>query len=595
MVEKKKENSKSSALGSFLIFLAVVFLINTVSDRWYKRFDLTKEKRYTLSESTSKLLDKLEDEVYITVYLDGDLPIDYKRLKTSVKDMLNEYRYASGGSVSYNFEDILADRSVEEKREILQQLHQQGLKIEVPELGPDEVAGERYIIPSAMVVYRGREYPLNFLKREFGKPLEQEINGSIELLEYEIGNVLRKCIAGRELKLALVEGHGELDHLQTADIAKELSDFYRVERININLSDTNCIKLFAKEVLENPDRQSEVLIESLIKKLNSYQGIIIAKPTKPFKEVEKFVLDQYVMNGGKVIWLVESLIAEMDSIASSGQGRFMTANHAHNLENLLFNYGARIEATLVQDLQSHGIQAINRQTNRPDFRPWWFYPLFNPADDNMITRNLESVWGRFCSTIDTTANKSAKKTILLKSSKFSRVAHNPVMISLDQLEVQPDENNFRNPNQISAVLLEGGFRSAFKYRPGMRRNLNLDYKDTVEANAMIVIGDGDLIRNQISGDKSQVYPLGYDKYGSQSFGQPVNFANKKFFLNCVDYLCDESNIIEVRSKEIVLRLLDKERVREEKKKWQWINMGIPIVIVLIFGSLNAYYRRRKWQ
>ncbi|MFY0644019.1 MAG: gliding motility-associated ABC transporter substrate-binding protein GldG [Bacteroidia bacterium] len=595
MVEKKKENSKSNSIGGFLIFLAAVFLINTVADRWYKRFDLTKEKRYTLSESTKNLLDKLNDEVYITVYLDGELPIEYKRLKTSVKDMLNEYRYESGGNVSYNFEDILADRSIEEKREILQQLHQQGLKIEVPELADDEVAGERYIVPSAMVVYRGREYPLNFLKREFGKPLEQEINGSIELLEYEIGNVLRKCIAGRELKLAIVEGHGELGPMETADIAKELSDFYRVERISINLSDTNCIKLFAKEVLANPERQSEVLIESLIKKLNTYQGIIIAKPTIPFKEVEKFILDQYVMNGGKVIWLVESLIAEMDSIASSGTGRFMTANHAHNLDNLLFNYGARVEATLVQDLQSHGIQAINRQTNRPDFKPWWFYPLFNPADDNMITRNLESVWGRFCSTIDTTANRSAKKTILLKSSKFSRVAHNPVMISLDQLEVRPDENNFRNPGQISAVLLEGGFRSAFKYRPGMRRNLEIDYKDTVEENAMIVIGDGDLIRNQISTDKSQVYPLGYDKFGSQSFGQPVNFANKKFFLNCVDYLCDESNIIEVRSKEIVLRLLDKERVREEKKKWQWINMGLPILIVVIFGGINAFYRRRKWQ
>lgn len=575
------------------MILAVILLINVLSDQWYRRFDLTKEKRYTLSNSTKELLNKLEDEVYVSVYLDGDLPVDYKRLRTSVKDMMNEYRYASNGQFSFEFEDILADQTIEEKRKILQQLYQQGLKIEVPELAPDQVAEEKYIIPSALVVYRGREYPLNFLKREFGKPLEQEINGSIELLEYEIGNVLRKCVAGKDLKLALVEGHGELGPVETADISKELSDFYRVERININISDTNCIKLFADDILAQPQRQTEALIEALLKRLNSYDGLIVAKPTKPFKEIEKFILDQYIMQGGKVIWLVESLIAEMDSVAK--YGRVMTANHQHNLDNLLFNYGARVEPTLVQDLQSHGIPAINQQTNRPGFWPWIFYPLFNPADDNVITRNLESVWGRYCSSLDTTANKAARKTILLKSSPNSRVAHNPVMISLDLLRVQPNEENFRNPSQLVAVLLEGGFRSAFKYRPGARRNLDLNYVDSIGQNAMIVIGDGDLISNQTSGDKSQVYPLGYDKYGTQSFGEPVVFANKKFFMNCVDYLCDESNLIEVRSKEIILRLLDKEKIRTEKRKWQWINMALPILLILIFGGVNSLYRRKRWQ
>ncbi len=592
MSESKTSNTLGH-WGGFLIILSVILLFNVLSDKWYQRFDLTKEKRYTLSESTKSLLQKLEDEVYISIYLDGDIPVDYKRLKTAVRDMMNEYRYASEGLFSFEFEDILAEQDIEEKRKILQQLYQQGLKIEVPELEPDQVADEKYIIPSALVVYRGREYPLNFLKREFGKPLEEEINGSIELLEYEIGNVLRKCIAGKDLELALVEGHGELDPVETADISKELSDFYSLERININISDTNCIKMFADELLAQPDRQSEVLIESLIDKLSKYDGIIVAKPTIAFKEVEKFVLDQYIMRGGKVIWLVESLIAEMDSVAK--YGRVMTANHSHNLDNLLFNYGARLEPTLVQDLQSHGIPAINQQTNRPGFWPWIFYPLFNPADDNVITRNLESVWGQYCSSLDTTANRAARKTILLKSSINSRVAHNPVMISLDLLRVQPDKNNFRNPSQVVAVLLEGGFRSAFKYRPGARRNLDIEYKDSVENNAMIVIGDGDLIRNQTSGDKSQVYPLGYDKYGTQSFGEPVIFANKKFFMNCVDYLCDESNLIEVRSKEIILRLLDKERTRTEKRKWQWINMGLPILVILLFGGINAFYRRKRWQ
>lgn len=412
------------------------------------------------------------------------------------------------------------------------------------------------------------------------------------MLEYEIDNVIRKCISGKEIKLAFVEGHGELDHIETADISKELNEYYKVERININIFDTACIQLFAKEIQENPGRETDVIIESLLGRLSKYKGIIVAKPTQPFKEIEKFILDQYVMNGGKVIWLVESLIAEMDSIAK--YGKIMTANHNHNLDNLLFKYGAKVQPTLVQDLQSHGIPAINQQTNRPGFWKWNFYPLFNPADDNPITRNLESVWGQYCSTLDTTANKSAKKTILLKSSSESRVAHNPVLISLDLLKVQADPNNFKNP-QISAVLLEGGFGSAFKYRPGMRRNLNIDYKDSIAQNAMIVIGDGDLIRNQVSSDKSQVYPLGYDRYASQHFGQEISFANKKFFLNCVDYLCDESNIIEVRSKEVVLRLLNKSKVKLEKKKWQWINMGLPILIITLFGLGNSLYRRKRWQ
>lgn len=591
---KAAGNQRSKSLGGFLILLAVIFLVNVISDSLYKRFDLTKEKRYTLSESTKALLDKLDDEMYITVYLDGDMPVDYKRLRTSVQDMLNEYRYASGGKISYMFEDLLTDQDIETKRKILKQLFEKGLQIEMPETEADDAPVEKYILPSAMVVYKGKEFPLNFLKREFGKPLEQEINGSIELLEYEIDNVVRKCIAGKALKLAFVEGHGELDYVETADIAKQLSEFYAVERLNINIYDTACIQLFAKEIRENPGNEADVIIQSLMRKLNTYEGLIIAKPTQPFKKIEKYLLDQYVMNGGKVIWLVESLIAEMDSIMKY-DGQIMTANYNHNLDDLLFSYGAKVKPTLIEDLQCHGIPAVNQQNNKIGFYKWRFYPLFNPADDNPITRNLESVWGRFCSTLDTTGNKNAKKTILLKSSKNSRVDQNPVLLSLRYLDRQPDPNNFRNPDQVSAILLEGAFVSPFKYRPSVRRGLKIPFKDSIANNSMIVIGDGDMIRNQISPDKSQVYPLGYDRFASQQFGQEVSFANSKFFLNCVDYLCDESNIIDVRSKKIILRLLNKSKVKTEKTKWQWVNMALPILVIVVFGVINALYRRKRWQ
>lgn len=593
MVENSKIVSRKTkivkwAVASFVLLV----LLNVVADRFYKRLDLTSEGRYTLSESTKKLLAKVDDKVYVTIFLDGELPLEYKRLKSATRDMLNEYRLESSNAVAFDFEDILEDKEIKEKEEILKEIYQKGLRIERPEVQPDEAPTEKFIIPGGVVFYKGQEYPINLMKREFGKPLEEEINASIELLEYEIGNVLRKCVAGKEIKLAFSAGHGELDENHTADIANELSGFYNLSRISLNLADSNCYKLFAKDVVENPDKPAfTVLVEGLIKKLSTYKGLIIAKPTLPFTEPEKFVLDQYVMNGGKIIWLVEELNSEMDSIAKFGQ--ILTNNHKHNLGDMLFHYGVKVKPTLIQDLQSHGIPAINQQTNRPGFWPWMFYPLFSAIDDNPVSKNLENVWGRYSSSLDTTATTKLTKTVLLRSSPQSRLAHNPVLISLDLLKVRPNPENFRNGSQIAAVLIDGEFTSPYKYRDGVKRAFDIPFKDGIKNNAMIVIGDGDLISNQTTSD-GQLYPLGYDRYGSKHFKTPVEFANKKFFLNCVDYLCDDANLIEVRSREIVLRLLNKGKVKSEKLYWQVLNMLLPIVLIVLFGVVNAFYRKRRW-
>jgi ABC-2 type transport system permease protein len=594
MVAKKKLKSvnRKKTLRAVVLFIVSILLINIISNRVYKRIDLTKEKRYTLSTSTEDLLDKLDDVAYVTIFLDGDLPLEYDRLKSATRDMLNEFRLTSGGKVKFDFEDVLEDKEITEKEAILKELFQKGLKIERPETKPDEAPTEKFIIPSGIVFYKGKEYPLNLLKRDFGKPLEQEINNSVELLEYEIGTVIRKGIAGKEVKIAFTAGHGELDELQTADIASAMSEFYELERINLNLTDSNCYKIFANDVRENPEKPVfTVLVEGLVRKLSKYDGVIVAKPTIEFTEPEKFVLDQYVMNGGKIIFLVENLVAEMDSVAKYGQ--VATSNHKHNLDDLLFHYGVKVQPTLIQDLQCHGIPAISQQTNRPNFWPWIFYPLFNAVDDNPVSKNLENVWGQYCSTLDTTARKSLRKTVLLRSSAQSRIAANPVLISLGMLKSKPEPANFTNGNKIAAVLVEGEFTSPFRYREGVKRAFDIAYKEGVRNNAMIVIGDGDLIRNHVDSDGS-VYPLGYDKYATKHFGTPVEFANKKFFLNCVDYLCDESNLIEVRSKEVILRLLDKERVKSEKLFWRSLNMILPVLLIVVFGLFNAWYRRRRW-
>ena len=591
MIGKKVNVSRNIALR-ILLYALVLVVFNFIANEFYFRLDLTKEKRYTLSPSSLGLLNKLDDDLYVTIFLDGDLPIEYKRLQSATRDILNEYRLASDGKIKFDFEDILADKDIKEKEAILKDIFQKGLQIEQPDVRPDEAPTQKYILPSGIVFYKGKEYPINLLKRQFGKSLEVEINNSIELLEYEIGTAIRKGLSGKSIKVAFSSGHGELSSTQTADIANSLSEFYSLNRINLNLRDSNCYKNFASDVVNNPQKPVfSILVEGLINQLKSYKGLIIAKPTLEFTEPEKYILDQYVMNGGKIIFLVENLLAEMDSVAKYGQ--VMTVNHSHNLDDILFQYGVKVKPNLVQDIQCHGIPAINQQTNRPGFWPWIFYPLFSAVDDNPVSRNLENVWGRYCSTIDTTSRKTLKKTVLLRSSPQSRVAANPVLISLDILKNRQDPSNFRNGNQISAVLVEGEFISPFRYRDGVKRSFDLPFSESIEQNSMIVISDGDLIRNQVSSD-GRVYPLGYDKFASKQFSTPVEFANKKFFLNCVDYLCDENNLIEVRSKEVILRLLDKSKLKNEKLFWQSFNMILPILIILIFGFVNSFYRKRRW-
>tara|TARA_B100000497_G_scaffold47482_1_gene54888 strand:+ start:3410 stop:5188 length:1779 start_codon:yes stop_codon:yes gene_type:complete len=585
-------NKNKKIMGKVILGALVICLFNFIANEFYFRIDLTKEKRFTLSTSSRELLKKLDDDLYITVFLDGDLPVEYKQLQSATRDMLNEFRLASDGRVKFDFEDILAGKNIKEKESILKEVFQKGLQIEQPELRPDESPTEKYILPSGIVFYKGKEYPINLLKRQFGKSLEVEINSSIELLEYEIGTAIRKGLSGKSIKLAFSSGHGELSSIETADIANSLSEFYSLDRINLNLRDSNCYKIFASDVVNNPQKPVfSVLVEGLINKLKSYKGLIVAKPVIEFTEPEKYILDQYVMNGGKVIFLIENLLAEMDSVAKYGQ--VMTVNHGHNLDDILFQYGVKIKPNLVQDIQCHGIPAINQQTNRPGFWPWIFYPLFSAVDDNPVSRNLENVWGRYCSTLDTTARKTLTKTVLLRSSSKSRVAANPVLISLDILKNKQNPSNFRNGNQISAVLVEGEFISPFRYRDGVKRSFDLPFSESIAQNSMIVIGDGDLIRNQVSSD-GKVYPLGYDKFASKQFSGPVEFANKKFFLNCVDYLCDDNNLIEVRSKEVILRLLDKGKIKKDKLFWQSLNMILPIFMIMIFGLLNTFYRRKRW-
>jgi ABC-2 type transport system permease protein len=586
------KNLKKQQWISFGMLLAALITMNVLADVFYRRFDLTKEKRYTLSPATAKLVNKLDDVVYFNIYLDGNLPASYKRLRNATRDMLNEFRHASGGNIEFHFEDVLDSKQIQEKEDILKQLYTKGVQYARPELEADEAgSAEKYIIPGGVAFYKGVEIPVNFLKREFGKDFDGEINGSIELLEYEIGNVLRKALAGKETRIAFTQGHGELGFDELADISKSLGDYYKVEAFQLNMNDTSFLKRYAAAVVGKPNVET-ALLEAALKDLMSYRGIIVAKPRFKFSSTEKFLLDQYVMNGGRVIWLIDALIAEMDSVAK--YPGIMTADYDLDLNDLFFKYGVRINPNLIQDLQCHGIPVIQREGgSSPGFLPWLFYPTFTPDGKHPVVKNLTSIWGRFVNSIDTVPKKNQTKTVLLHSSNESRLAFNPVSVSMNMLAMKPDPALFIRGNQTAALLVEGGFQSPFKLRSGFRDKTSIQYKDKIDYNRMIFIADGDMIANQkIS--SGEIYPLGYDRFASRHFGEPIRFANSKFIQNCVDYLCDESNLIEVRSKEIVLRLLNKPKVKEEKGFWQILNMSLPLVILLIFGLVNGFIRRRKY-
>lgn len=564
--DMKSGKIKIQSYTELLLGLAILVLLNVAASFVVIRFDLTKEKRYTLSQASKNLATKLDDVMYVKVYLDGEFPAGFRRLRNATREMLDEFRVYSGNKLEYEFVDPFEGKNNQQINDIIQQLGSQGLYPTNVQVEEDDESSQKIIVPAAMFHYKGKEYPLNLLKNQFGSGAEETINKSIELLEYGIANVLRKSALEKRRKLAFMTGHGELGQYEIGDLARELSDFYEIARLDLN--------------------------NYPLEKLMEFDGLIIARPTETFDNYEKFKLDQYFMHGGKIIWLIDPLIAHMDSTRNEG-GMFMTANYNLNLDDMLFRYGVRINPDLVQDLQCNMIPIMsNYRGGAPQSKllPWIFFPVMSGDNSHPVTKNLDYVWSQFSSSIDTVGSKKIKKTVLLHSSQYSRQVSNPVQVDINMARVNPDPSGFRKANIPTAVLLEGYFESLFKRRYKGNNDSALEqlqYRESIADGKMIVIADGDIARNQVS-KGGEIYPLGYDKYSRQSFG------NKNFMVNCVDYLCDDSGIIEVRTREIKLRLLDRARLKSEKLKWQLLNMVLPVLLIILFGTLHAYLRKKKY-
>lgn len=585
----KKREIKIQAILELLLIIALVIVVNYLGTLAFYRLDFTKEKRYTLSNASKKLAAELDDQLYIKIYLDGDdLPAAYKNLRNAAREMIDEFRHVSNNKIDYEIFNPIEGLKGEELRNVLMDLRQNGIQaIDLYEK-TDDGSRQKLLVPAAHFYYKGQQYAMYLADPSLGVNNPGTINKAIEGLEFNIANTLRRCVVKKARKVAFMDGHGELSEAQTKDATRLLQEFYTVERMNLNYDDSAFYMQHLDKVQNTPEDSLGFEIDRLTKeKLQSYDAIIFAKPRIAFADNEKYWIDQYIMHGGKVMWMIDPLNIESDTIARYGVT--FSQDNDLNLMDLLFKYGVRINPDVVQDYNAL-VVPFAREGGGIEPRPWFYFPLLPSTNNHAINRNLDLVWMQYPASIDTVGSSKLKKTILLQGSASGKLSNHPVEISVRQVRKDPDPGFFNKSFIPMAVLVEGTFESPYKLVNKKLFDPFNTYKEQVENGKMIVVADGDLISNLIKKD-GQIMPAGYDRLSQKVFG------NRQFFMNCIDYLADDFGLIEVRNKDIQLRLLDKQKIDQpaEQKKWQLLNMALPIALVVIFGVLNNRIRKRKYE
>ena len=549
-----------------ILILAVIVAVNFIADKWFFRIDLTSEKRYTLADITKSFLKSMDDDILVKVYLDGDLNPGFKRLSRATKEILDEFEvYAP--SLHYEFIDP-GKGTRKEKKAFINRIEKMGLQpYPVIETKEDGRKTKSFVFPYAIIYFKGKEIPVNLLDNIQGLSGQENLNHSIEGLEFKLINTLRKLTAKEKPAIAFLEGHGELDELDVIDITRELSQNYKVERGRLSGDATE---------------------------LDKYKAVIIAKPHKPFSERDKFIIDRYLMNGGSLLWLVDAVNITLDSLVRNPETMGMWAEL--NLDDILFKYGVRINPVLIEDIQAGRIPVnLAPAGSPPKFVPvpWLFYPLLTPSQSNPVSRNINLVRGEFVSFIDTVGeNLKVTRLPLLRTSKFTKATQVPVMVSLFSVNQKPKREEFNRSFLPVAYAMQGEFPSVFAHRPvpkgitNLKGNTPLVSKET----KMVVVADGDIIRNDVKFKDTdpKILPLGYDELTHQTYG------NKQFIINAVDYLCDDEGWMELRSRSFTLRLLDKEKLSDEITFWKWLNVTIPVILVILAGIIFIFIRKRKY-
>ena len=578
---KKQDNIKSSkkkkSLSILGIGILIILLANIISSKYSTRIDLTAEKRYTLSPATVDMLRNLDDIVYFKVYLEGDFPAGFKRLRNETKDILREFN-AYSKNIQFEFIDPSTMAKGDKINAVYEELVKKGLNPTDLHVKEEGGSSQKIIFPGALVSYHEKEVPFSILLSQAGMPAEEVLNNSIQGLEYNISSVIRRLVSTQKPSIAFIEGHGELDRLETYDITVALSEYYKVDRVTLN-----------GQVNSLTERHESDSLGVIVK--NKYKALIIARPDTIMSEKDKFLLDQYVMRGGKILWFIDPVVASMDSLVSSPVTVGVGADL--NLEDLFFKYGIRLQKQLIMDLSCMPIPITTGSMDgqpQMDFLNWYYFPVLTPISSHPIVNNLNMVRTEFVSPIDTLSVKGVKSTVLLTSSKYSRLVNTPAYISLEILKESPDTRQYQDAPAPVAVLLEGNFNSLYTNRltPEILNSELIDFKEKSVNTAMIIFADGDIPKNQFRPSDGMPLPTGYDQYTQQTFG------NKDFVLNAINYLCDDSGLIKVRSRELKLRLLDKAQISKSKTIIQIINVLIPVLLILLIGIVKITIRKKKY-
>lgn len=554
----KKQNIKQLVLIAFALIA-----INIIGNYFFKRFDLTEDKRYTLSQTSLDIIKSVDSPLIIDVFLEGNFPPEFKRLQDETKQLLEEFS-AYNSNIIFEFANPIENE--EERVAVMKQFYERGLQplnITVENKGKQS---QEVVFPWAIASYGDKSTKVSLLKNLMGASTEQKVISSVQHLEFAFAEAINKISKDKQKKIAVLKGNGELEDKYIADFLKTVKESYYIGPFTLD------------SVAKQPTQSLEAL--------KKYDLVVIAKPTEVFTEEEKQVLDQYIISGGKTLWLVDAVKADMEEMFNE-TGTILAHQRDLGLNDMFFKYGFRIHPLLIKDERATPIKlATGEQGSDTEFQQyfWKFAPFIYPETQNPIVKNLEGIKFEFTSPIELLNNK-VKKTVLLTSSEYSRPIGTPTEVSLASVteETTPEEYQGKGLLPV-AVLFEGKFSS-------MYTNRILPFKDNsyvAEGNAskMIVVSDGDIIKNQL--DQNGPLELGFDKWTNNLYG------NKEFLMNCVNYLLDDTGLINIRSKDVNLPLLNKERVYQNYTMAQVLTIGLPMLILIVFGFLFTYLRKRMY-
>jgi len=551
-----------------LIWIGIGLVIAAGSSAVRMRLDLTEEKRYSLSEGTESLLDQVSEPILITVYLEGEFPAGFERLKIETRYMLEEWA-ARNGNIFFEF---INPNNVENAGEFKNQLATKGINAVQLQVQNADGQSVLNVFPGATMTYKEQEVSAVLLENVMVFDPAEQVNISIQQLEFNLARALNALLITDKPKVGMVTGHGELTAVQTAGIGMALSENYAVDRFSLQAY--------------KADANGEADLSDMVRRMNTYDLLVVAKPTQPFPEMDKYLLDQFLMGGGKILWFLDGVHAEMDSLSYGPEFLAYPTIYDLNLTDLLFKYGVRINADLVQDVRCAGVN------DRRSINPWVYFPLWG-ATDHPAVANMNAVKGEFSSTLDTVEAPGIKKTPLLLSSANARSLAAPHTVSLEMLYNRPDPRAFTQRNLMPAVLLEGSFESAYANRLAPKAGVGLPQLKKSPETAMAVFSDGDFIRNQVNLinpeiPRGQPLPLGYDQY------MGIQYGNDDLVLNTVDYMLDDIGLMQTRTRDVKLRLLDGEMIVAEANYWKFLNVALPELVLALAAFIFFLQRKRRY-